>query len=229
MPLQLAPWTQLLRRRPGTLLHQRRSEGLPSRHGPWSVTDLAACKGRMRCDCILRTRCTPLPVPPSPFIQHHHITASVHHSSRLAANNAQPPRTPNPPSATLVVAMAPSPTAGPARSSDTTLAPPTRPSSSEAPQSSLQPPQAKNDAYLSDATTRAPSPSPTGVEDEKKGPTPAGSVREGAQEAQDEMEYPTGVSFAFIVVALVLSIFLVSLDMVSLLPLLLCREAYTTR
>jgi hypothetical protein len=37
-----------------------------------------------------------------------------------------------------------------------------------------------------------------------------------------EVEYPTGVAFTFIIVALVLSVFLVSLDMVRFLLSLLC-------
>jgi hypothetical protein len=40
-----------------------------------------------------------------------------------------------------------------------------------------------------------------------------GSVREEPL-GQDDMDYPTGWAFTFIVVALVLSIFLISLDMV---------------
>ena len=36
----------------------------------------------------------------------------------------------------------------------------------------------------------------------------------GEAPATDDLEYPTGWSFTFIVIALVLSIFLVSLDMV---------------
>jgi hypothetical protein len=49
--------------------------------------------------------------------------------------------------------------------------------------------------------------------DEKKELERGGSVGEDPAETND-IEYPTGWTFTFIVVALVLSIFLVSLDMV---------------
>lgn len=72
------------------------------------------------------------------------------------------------------------------------------------------------------ASTRAPSTAPdfdekkrdTGGEtDEERGD----EVEDAPQEerAADPMDYPTGVRLTFIIVALVLSIFLVSLDMVS--------------
>ncbi|KAK4122176.1 MFS general substrate transporter [Parathielavia appendiculata] len=95
------------------------------------------------------------------------------------------------------------------RSSEATLAEATRPSSSEAPASNLSPP--KTEAYLSGESTRAPTPTEKGDENEKD-PEKSGSVKEEGA-GTDEMEYPTGLAFSFIVVALVLSIFLVSLDM----------------
>jgi hypothetical protein len=51
------------------------------------------------------------------------------------------------------------------------------------------------------------------IDPEKKDVERNGSVKEEPA-GGDDMEYPTGISFAFIIVALVLSIFLVSLDMV---------------
>ncbi|KAK4239384.1 major facilitator superfamily domain-containing protein [Achaetomium macrosporum] len=106
--------------------------------------------------------------------------------------------------------MASSSTPGPpGSSSDATLADANPPSSSETPSTNPSPPQVPNqEAYLSGESTRAAST----VGDEKKDATAEGSVSE-APPAQDDMEYPTGWSFTFIVVALVLSIFLVSLDM----------------
>ncbi|KAK3901419.1 putative HC-toxin efflux carrier TOXA [Staphylotrichum tortipilum] len=102
--------------------------------------------------------------------------------------------------------------AGQPRSSDTTLAQEDRPSLSERPPSTLQPPNpSKYDAYLSGASTRAGS--PARGEQEKKEPPAEGSVKEEQPEAEDDGEYPTGWAFTFIVVALVLSVFLVSLDM----------------
>ncbi|KAK4157152.1 hypothetical protein C8A00DRAFT_40385 [Chaetomidium leptoderma] len=105
----------------------------------------------------------------------------------------------------------PSPTTpGPMRSSDTTLPDAERPSSGETPASTLSPPKpAKYDAYLSGETTRAASPE---NEKGKKDPDVGGSVKEEPAES-DDIEYPTGWTFTFIVVALVCSIFLVSLDM----------------
>lgn len=50
----------------------------------------------------------------------------------------------------------------------------------------------------------------------------AGAVKEKPAEEEEEIEYPTGVAFTFIVVALVLSVFLVSLDMVCFLSAILC-------
>jgi hypothetical protein len=103
--------------------------------------------------------------------------------------------------------------------SDATLAGGTRPSSSEAPRTTLSPPDPVHyDAYLSDTTTRPASPAP----DEKKDVETAGSVKEEASGPEDG-EYPTGWAFTFIVVALVLSIFLVSLDMVRGLSRGFCR------
>ncbi|GAB1314464.1 Efflux pump antibiotic resistance protein [Madurella fahalii] len=103
--------------------------------------------------------------------------------------------------------MAPPLTSVPLASSATTLTDVERPSSAGKPPSHLAPPERSNyEAYLSGETTRAPSVS--GDENEKNG-VEAGSVRE----EQDTTEYPTGWTFTFIVVALVMSIFLVSLDM----------------
>lgn len=104
--------------------------------------------------------------------------------------------------------------------SDTTLADGTRPSSRDAPEAApaaLSPPEpdSKHDAYHSGATTRAAS--PVAFEKETAAEAAAGSVKaeeSAASPDSDEMEYPTGMTFTFIIVALVLSIFLVSLDMV---------------
>lgn len=118
--------------------------------------------------------------------------------------------------------MTPPPSPGPERSSNTTLANEDRPGSSGQ-ASTLQPPNPKYDAYLSGATS----------EDEKKEPETNSSVKEEAPAEDDGIEYPTGLPFAFIVVALVLSIFLVSLDMVCCPPSGSCilpnRYMYLTR
>jgi hypothetical protein len=116
-------------------------------------------------------------------------------------------------------------TQGPVRSSETSPADPDRRASSEQAAATLTPPKLSNhDGHLSGDTTRAPTPvgdetdhtraaTPVTVENEKKDPLADGSVKDEPVGA-DEIEYPTGVAFAFIIVALVLSIFLVSLDMV---------------
>ncbi|KAK4099579.1 MFS general substrate transporter [Parathielavia hyrcaniae] len=102
-------------------------------------------------------------------------------------------------------------TPGP-RSSEGTLAEAARPSSGEAPVSNLSPP--KTEAYLSGETTRAPTPATEkGVENEKDSEKGGSVKEEAAGTAIEEMEYPTGLAFSFIVVALVLTVFLVSLDM----------------
>ncbi|KAH6641073.1 major facilitator superfamily-domain-containing protein [Chaetomium tenue] len=62
-----------------------------------------------------------------------------------------------------------------------------------------------------DETDKTRAASPATLENEMKDPE-AGVVKEKPAEAE-EIEYPTGVAFTFIVVALVLSVFLVSLDM----------------
>ncbi|KAL2127329.1 hypothetical protein VTI74DRAFT_10898 [Chaetomium olivicolor] len=83
------------------------------------------------------------------------------------------------------------------------------PDSTDTRRSSLRPPiPAKYEAYLSGETTRAPSEI---GDDEKKHEETSGSIRD--ESSPDDIEYPTGWTFTFIVVALVLSIFLVSLDM----------------
>lgn len=81
-------------------------------------------------------------------------------------------------------------------------------------------PKPKQDAYLSDSTTRAPSLSESGNENkEKAAERTSNSLKEeplGSE--QDSNEYPTGFTLVSIVIALVLSIFLVSLDMVRVIP-----------
>ena len=96
-------------------------------------------------------------------------------------------------------------------SSDTTLADSDWPSTRAVPGSILSPLSSKYEAYLSGASTRAPSPVEFG--NEKKDSERGNSVGEHPGDT-DDIEYPTGWTFTFIVVALVLSIFLVSLDMV---------------
>lgn len=109
------------------------------------------------------------------------------------------------------------------------------PTMSDAPASGHLQPQnlaVGHDGYFSsDETTRAPS--TAGEETEKAWTTTAtsdenekkdanatgGSVRNepvGQDGEQDETKYPTGLPLTFIIIALVLSIFLVSLDMVRL-------------
>ncbi|KAK0720101.1 major facilitator superfamily domain-containing protein [Lasiosphaeris hirsuta] len=71
----------------------------------------------------------------------------------------------------------------------------------------------RNSAYLSGGSTRAPS---TVFDIEKKvDDEETGSTKEepAVPTSEDDAEYPTGLGLAFIVVALVLSIFLMSLDM----------------
>lgn len=88
---------------------------------------------------------------------------------------------------------------------------PPSPSAPAGSSSTDQTPDSKDEADLSENTTRAQS--PVGGEDEKKGTETASSLKEESL-GSDAIEYPTGWSFTFIVVALVLSIFLISLDMV---------------
>jgi hypothetical protein len=85
---------------------------------------------------------------------------------------------------------------------------------SNAPTPFLEPEKDRAAAGFSDSSTRAPS---TDLELEKNtvgGETDTDTVDAGAQPQSEEL-YPTGVRLGMIVVALVLSIFLVSLDMVS--------------
>ncbi|AEO56525.1 hypothetical protein MYCTH_2059428 [Thermothelomyces thermophilus ATCC 42464] len=128
----------------------------------------------------------------------------------------------------------PSPTtAGPPRSAEITDADHGRPGTSEAPASGV--PHAHNLAaghegyFSSDDTTRAPSTAgdetekaweaatATGENEKKDVRATGDSVRDepvGQEDGgEEEMEYPTGLPFVFIIIALVLSIFLVSLDM----------------
>lgn len=95
-------------------------------------------------------------------------------------------------------------------STTSTLADPDR---SNAPTPFLDPEKHRAAAGLSDGSTRAPS---TDLELEKRdgGETDTETVDALAQQ-QVEEEYPTGFRLAMIVVALILSVFLVSLDMVS--------------
>ncbi|EAQ86359.1 hypothetical protein CHGG_07612 [Chaetomium globosum CBS 148.51] len=58
-----------------------------------------------------------------------------------------------------------------------------------------------------DETDRTRAASPATLENEMKDPE-AGAVKEKPAEEEEEIEYPTGVAFTFIVVALVLSVFL---------------------
>lgn len=108
--------------------------------------------------------------------------------------------------------MASATTPGAAASSQTTLANVERPSTSETPASGLSPPEhTKQDAYLSGASTHAPSISGDG--NEKKGAETGSSLAEEPLDS-DAALYPTGWTLGMVIVALVLSIFLVSLDMV---------------
>lgn len=100
----------------------------------------------------------------------------------------------------------------PPGSTGTTGADVDRRSSSETPASTLAPAMdPKYDANLSTGSTRAPTPLPD-EKNEKNGSGTDGSTKEEPL-GSDENDYPTGWSFTFIIVALVLSIFLVSLDM----------------
>ncbi|KAL2176414.1 major facilitator superfamily domain-containing protein [Thermothelomyces heterothallicus CBS 202.75] len=127
----------------------------------------------------------------------------------------------------------PSPTtAGPPRSPEITDADHGRPGTSEAPASGAL--HAHNLAaghegyFSSDDTTRAPSTAgdetekgweaatATGENEKKDVKATGDSVRDepvGQEDGEEEMDYPTGLPFIFIIIALVLSIFLVSLDM----------------
>lgn len=81
-----------------------------------------------------------------------------------------------------------------------------RPRTARVRRSTLPPIPAKYEAYLSCNSTRASS--EVGDDEQIDG-------TDGESEpSPDEMQYPTGWPFAFIVIALVLGIFLVSLDMV---------------
>lgn len=81
---------------------------------------------------------------------------------------------------------------------------------------------ARNSAYLSGDSTRAPSTMGSTFDLEKKGAeTDSASTKDSTKEEplpvkndeEEPTEYPTGIKLAFIVVALVLSVFLVSLDL----------------
>jgi len=99
--------------------------------------------------------------------------------------------------------------------SNVTFDSPDRPTTSGL--SAPAPSTARNSAYMSDSTHAAST-----IELEKKDVEAASTIESTkiepttaptADESDDENEYPQGVNFVFIVVALVLSIFLVSLDM----------------
>jgi len=77
---------------------------------------------------------------------------------------------------------------------------------------------ARNSAYLSSGSTHAPSTMGSTIDLEKKAEaeTDSGSTKEELApviDEEDAVEYPKGATLAFIVVALVLSVFLVALDM----------------
>ncbi|KAK4451967.1 major facilitator superfamily-domain-containing protein [Podospora aff. communis PSN243] len=74
---------------------------------------------------------------------------------------------------------------------------------------------ARNSTYLSGDSTRPPSTIESTIDLEKKQAADAASTKEEVPSTDDEVEieYPTGTTLAFIVVALVLSVFLVALDM----------------
>jgi hypothetical protein len=80
---------------------------------------------------------------------------------------------------------------------------------------------ARNSAYLSGESTRAPSTMESTAELEKKGETDSASTKEEpslpspTSDDEEAIEYPHGAPLFFVVVALVLSVFLVALDMVS--------------
>lgn len=59
---------------------------------------------------------------------------------------------------------------------------------------------------------RSPSPSPSDSHDEK--PRNEASLEEPNPDAVEPQEYPQGIKLVFIVIALIMSIFLISLDMV---------------
>ncbi|KAL2163024.1 hypothetical protein VTH06DRAFT_6860 [Thermothelomyces fergusii] len=119
------------------------------------------------------------------------------------------------------------------RSPKTTVEDHGRSDASEAPGSGSKhahnPASGRDGDLSSDETTRTPSTAGDETEkawaasgtatdeNENKDANPAGdSVRDepaGQDDGQGEMEYPTGLPFVFIIIALVLSIFLVSLDM----------------
>ncbi|KAL2269654.1 hypothetical protein VTJ83DRAFT_1838 [Remersonia thermophila] len=111
----------------------------------------------------------------------------------------------------------------PAQSSQTTLATEQQPASSPTSSAATTPPSAlqlpvsargaRQDASVSATTTRAPTPTDAG-DREKKGSGTDPSVQEAvAASVDDDGDYPKGWVFTFIIVALVLSVFLVSLDM----------------
>jgi len=100
--------------------------------------------------------------------------------------------------------------------SNTTVGGPDRPATSGL--AAPAPDTARNSAYLSGGSTRAPST----IELEKKGEMDSASSKDEAASPsssasvsgeEEAIEYPQGTTLLFIVVALVLSIFLVALDM----------------
>jgi hypothetical protein len=82
--------------------------------------------------------------------------------------------------------------------------------------STLPPPNLSGLPPLSRTTSRTTTPTGEGYREKEGGNSTDGSIREGmTAPSKDENEYPTGWAFVFIIVALVLSIFLISLDMVN--------------
>ncbi|KAK0652359.1 major facilitator superfamily domain-containing protein [Cercophora newfieldiana] len=103
--------------------------------------------------------------------------------------------------------------------SKTSLNGPDRPATSSL--AAPAPGTARNSAYLSGDSTRAPSTMESTIDLEKKaegGETDSGSTKEELapipiDDEEDAVQYPKGATLTFIVVALVLSVFLVALDM----------------
>lgn len=105
-------------------------------------------------------------------------------------------------------------------SSNSTLPDVERPGTSSMASSSLDPEKERRNPMLSDGSTSTRVPSALEKEKEEMGNASISKDDEAKAEAveppvQDASEYPQGTSLAFIVVALVLSIFLASLDMVA--------------
>ncbi|KAL2017360.1 hypothetical protein VTK56DRAFT_2283 [Thermocarpiscus australiensis] len=110
--------------------------------------------------------------------------------------------------------MAP-PVPRPAASSDPTCANAERPGTRKGQPSNPSPPlRSKYEAYLSCATApSSPNQTAPGNDSEKKDSSSDRSAKHEPPLVLDLFEYPSGWTFTFIVIALVLSIFLVSLDM----------------